>query len=130
MQLKTTLRSLHQQALMQQTSPKEPKICLPGKVNGNGSKFPGFLNQVRLVNHMQPKRYRTDAAQVGLVETLLTATALAWLLILIFILKLVPSFKIILPSLSLSRLSFSLSFPSFLLLIKNFAKCYPRHGVN
>ena len=78
LQLETTLRSLHQQAPMQQTSPKEPKICLPGKFDGNPSQFRGFLNQVRLVIHMHPNRYPTDAAQVGLVGTLLTGTALAW----------------------------------------------------
>ena len=78
LQLETTLRSLHQQSSMQQTSPKEPKICLPGKFDGNRSQFRGFINQVRLVIHMHPNRYPTDAAQVGLVGTLLTGTALAW----------------------------------------------------
>ena len=62
-QLETTLWSLHQQASMQQTSPKEPKICFPGKFEGNRSQFRGFLNQVCLVFHMQPNRYPTDAAQ-------------------------------------------------------------------
>ena len=78
LQLETTLRSLHQQSSMQQTSPKEPKICLPGKFDGNRSQFRGFINQVRLVIHMHPNRYPTDAAQVGLVGTLLTGTTLAW----------------------------------------------------
>ena len=63
---------------MQQTSPKEPKICLPGKFDGNRSQFRGCLNQVHLVIHMHPSRYPTDATQVGLVGTLLTGTALAW----------------------------------------------------
>ena len=78
LQLETTLRSLHQQASTQQSSPKEPKICLPGKFDGNRSQFRGFLNQVRLVIHMHPNRYPTDTARVGLVGTLLTGTALAW----------------------------------------------------
>ena len=78
LQLETTLRSLHQQASMQQSSPKEPKICLPGKFDGNRSQFRGFLNQVRLVIHMHPNRYPTDTARVGLVGTLLTGTTLAW----------------------------------------------------
>ena len=64
LQLEATLRSLHQQASMQQTSPKEPKICLPGKFDGNRSQFRGFLIQVRLEIQMHPNRYPTDATQV------------------------------------------------------------------
>ena len=42
LQLETTLRSLYQQASMQQNSPKEPKIFLPRKFDGNRTKFKGF----------------------------------------------------------------------------------------
>ena len=75
-QLETTL--LQRQAAEVQTSSKELKISLPTKIDGKGSQFCGFLNQVRLVIKLHPSRYPTDVARVGLVGTLLTGTALAW----------------------------------------------------
>ena len=77
-QLETTLLSLRQQSSISQSSSKEPKICLPTKFDGTRSQFRGFINQVRLVIHMHPNRYPTDATRVGLVGTLLTGTTLAW----------------------------------------------------
>ena len=77
-QLEAMVLSLRQQDSTYQNLPKEPKISLPGKFDGTRSQFRGFLNQVRLVIHMHPNRYPTDASRVGLVGTLLTGTALAW----------------------------------------------------
>ena len=77
-QLESALVALRQQAGTSQTFAKEPKICLPGKFDGTRSQFRGFLNQVRLVIHLHPSRYPTDASQVGLIGTLLSGTALAW----------------------------------------------------
>ena len=77
-QLEATLITLRQQALQAPNSTKEPKISLPSKFDGTRSQFRGFLNQVRLVFQMHPTRYPTDSARVGLVETLLTGTTLAW----------------------------------------------------
>jgi hypothetical protein len=57
---------------------QEPKISLPDKFDGNRSKFRGFINQVCLVIRLQPRRYPDGAAQVELVGTLLSGTALAW----------------------------------------------------
>ena len=55
-----------------------PKISLPEKFDGSRNKFRGFVNQIRLVIRMQPERYRTDEAQVGLLGSLLQGPALAW----------------------------------------------------
>jgi ribosomal protein L29 len=77
-QLEAVVLSLRQQASTSQSLLKEPKISLPTKFDGTRSQFRGFLNQVRLIIHMHPNRFPSDAAQVGLVGTLLTGTALAW----------------------------------------------------
>ena len=77
-QLEAIVLSLRQQASTSQSLLKEPKISLPTKFDGTRSQFRGFLNQVRLIIHMHPNRYPTDATRVGLVGTLLTGTALAW----------------------------------------------------
>ncbi|KAH7432751.1 hypothetical protein KP509_07G038000 [Ceratopteris richardii] len=57
---------------------KEPKICMPEKFNGDGAKFRGFLQQVKLYIHMQPDRYPDDASKVGFIGTLLYGQALSW----------------------------------------------------
>lgn len=57
---------------------KEPQVSLPEKFDGTRSKFRGFINQVRLITILQPQRYPTDVARVGLVGTLLTGQALSW----------------------------------------------------
>jgi hypothetical protein len=41
-------------------------------------KFRGFVNQVRLITILQPKRYPTEQSRVGLVGTLLTEQTLSW----------------------------------------------------
>ena len=78
-ELEETIVSLQQQGSSSQGIHKEPKIGLPTKFDGTRSQFRGFLNQVRLVIQMHPSRYPTDASRVGLVGTLLSGTALAWL---------------------------------------------------
>lgn len=67
----------HQGNSAQGTLP-EPKVALPKKFDGSRHLFRGFVNQVRLVIHLQPRRYSTDEARVGLVGTLLEGPALAW----------------------------------------------------
>lgn len=63
------------------TVPKtiEPKIAFPEKFDGTRSKFRGFLNQIRLIIQMNPRRYPDDATQVGLLGSLLSGPALSWL---------------------------------------------------
>ena len=51
---------------------KEPRVSLPNKFDGTRSKFRGFVNQIRLIIALQPKRYPTEESRVGLVGTLLT----------------------------------------------------------
>lgn len=57
---------------------KEPRVSLPDKFDGTRSKFRGFVNQIRLITVLQPERYPTEEARVGLVGTLLTGQALSW----------------------------------------------------
>jgi len=57
---------------------KEPRVSLPDKFDGTRSKFRGFVNQIRLITILQPERYPTEEARVGLVGTLLTGQALSW----------------------------------------------------
>jgi hypothetical protein len=59
-------------------SSAKPKISLPEKFDGSRYRFRGFLNQIRLVIQLHPHNYPTGTAQVGLIGTLLTGTALAW----------------------------------------------------
>ena len=56
---------------------KEPRVSLPNKFDGTRSKFRGFVNQIRLITTLQPDRYPTEEARVGLVGTLLTGQALS-----------------------------------------------------
>jgi hypothetical protein len=48
----------------------EPQINLPKKFDGTRIKFRGFVNQVRLIMQLHPRRY--------FVGTLLIGTAAAW----------------------------------------------------
>ena len=71
--------SLQQQApTTSSNKAKEPQVCFSEKFNGTCSKFWGFVNQVRLINILQPQRYSTNAALVGSVGTLLTEQTLSW----------------------------------------------------
>jgi hypothetical protein len=61
------------------TSPSlEPKVCLPEKFDGSKSRLRGFLNQIRLIFLLQPRRYAEDFQRVGLLGTLLTGSAQSW----------------------------------------------------
>ena len=59
-------------------APKEPRVSLPDKFDGDRTKLRDFVNQIRLVFRLQPQRYSTEEIQVGFIETLLTGTALSW----------------------------------------------------
>jgi hypothetical protein len=59
-------------------APKEPRVSLPEKFNGDRTKLRDFVNQVRLVFRLQPHRYTTEETQVGLIGSLLIGTALFW----------------------------------------------------
>jgi hypothetical protein len=56
----------------------EPKISLPEKFDGTRLKFRGFVNQVRVIMQLHPRRYFDDTTRVGFIGTLLTGTAAAW----------------------------------------------------
>jgi hypothetical protein len=71
-----TLPSIQQDPAVLQR--KEPRVSLPDKFDGTRSKFRGFVNQIRLITILQPERYPTEEARVGLVGTLLTGQALSW----------------------------------------------------
>lgn len=58
--------------------PKEPRVSLPEKFDGDRTKLRDFVNQIRLVFRLQPQRYSTEETRVGLIGTLLTGTALSW----------------------------------------------------
>jgi len=56
----------------------EPKISLSEKFDGTRLKFRGFVNQVRLIMQLHPRRYFDDTTRVGFIGTLFTGTAAAW----------------------------------------------------
>ena len=56
----------------------EPHVNLPERFDGTRTKLRSFLNQVRLLFELQPKKYPTERIKVGLVGTLLTGVAAAW----------------------------------------------------
>jgi hypothetical protein len=58
--------------------PKEPRVSLQEKFDGDRTKLRDFVNQVRLVFRFQPHRYATEETQVGLIGSLLTGTTLSW----------------------------------------------------
>jgi hypothetical protein len=59
-------------------TPKEPRVSLPEKFDGDRTKLRDFVNQIRLVFRLQPQRYATEETRVGLIGTLLSGTALSW----------------------------------------------------
>ncbi len=59
-------------------APKESRISLPEKFDGDHTKLQDFVNQVRLVFCLQPHKYTIEETQVGLIGSLLTETALSW----------------------------------------------------
>ena len=56
----------------------EPNVSLPDKFDGTRSRLRGFINQIRLIICLQPRRYSNDFRRVGLIGTLLTGQAQAW----------------------------------------------------
>ena len=58
--------------------PIEPNVSLPAKFDGTKSHCRDFLNQVRLIFQLQPRRYPDDRTRIGFIGTLLTGTAAAW----------------------------------------------------
>jgi hypothetical protein len=56
----------------------EPNVSLPDKFDGTRSRLRGFINQIRLIIRLQPRRYSEGFQQVGLIGTLLTGQAQAW----------------------------------------------------
>src|SRR4051794_34453283 len=65
-------------AVLVPQAPKEPRISLPEKFDGDRTKLRDFVNKIRLVFRLQPQRYSTEEVQVGFIGTLLTETALSW----------------------------------------------------
>ncbi len=55
----------------------EPKISLPEKFDGTRLKFRGFVNPVRLIMQLHPRRYFDDTTRLGFGRTLLTGIAAA-----------------------------------------------------
>lgn len=56
----------------------EPQVSLPSKFDGSRENCRSFLNQVRLIFLLQPKRYPDDRTKVGFCGTLLSGAAAAW----------------------------------------------------
>ena len=56
----------------------EPNVSLPDKFDGTRSQLRGFINQIRLIILLQPRRYYDEFRQVGLIGTLLAGQAQAW----------------------------------------------------
>ena len=50
----------------------EPTVSLPDKFNGTCSRLRGFLNQIRLIIRLPPRRYATGSHQVSFLGSLST----------------------------------------------------------
>ena len=48
----------------------KPNVSLPDKFDGTRSHLRGFINQIRLIIHLQPRCYSDDFRRVGLIGTL------------------------------------------------------------
>lgn len=59
-------------------APKEPRVALPDKFDGDRTKLRDFINKIRLIFRLQPQRYSTGEIQVGFIGTLLTGAASSW----------------------------------------------------
>ncbi|KAI2650825.1 Transposon Ty3-I Gag-Pol polyprotein [Labeo rohita] len=55
-----------------------PKISLPDKWDGSGTKCDVFLTNLSLVFEFQPSRYPTDRSRIALLTSLLTGQAAEW----------------------------------------------------
>ncbi|KAL0203594.1 hypothetical protein M9458_001612, partial [Cirrhinus mrigala] len=64
---------------IRQPSPaSHPKISLPDKLDGSGTKCDVFLTNLSLVFEFQPSRYPTDRSRIALLTSLLTGQAAEW----------------------------------------------------
>ncbi|KAL0178552.1 hypothetical protein M9458_027446, partial [Cirrhinus mrigala] len=64
---------------IRQPSPaSHPKISLPDKWDGSGTKCDVFLTNLSLVFEFQPSRYPTDRSRIALLTSLLTGQAAEW----------------------------------------------------
>ena len=69
---------MHQVNYSTPNTESQPKVRLPDPFDGDRRQLRGFLNQLRLVWRIQPRRYPTDAIKVALLGTLLKGSALQW----------------------------------------------------
>ncbi|KAI2646936.1 Retrotransposon-like protein 1 [Labeo rohita] len=82
------LQADHDDLAAAQTPPAEPirqlppsshpKISLPDKWDGSGTKCDVFLTNLNLVFEFQPSRYPTDCSRIALLTSLLTGQAAEW----------------------------------------------------
>lgn len=56
----------------------EPHVSLPNKFDGSRGNCRNFVNQVKLIFLLQPRRYADDATRIGFIGTLLTGPAATW----------------------------------------------------
>lgn len=56
----------------------EPHVALPNKFDGSRGNCRNFMNQVKLIFQLQPKRYSSDATKVAFIGTLLSGSASTW----------------------------------------------------
>ncbi|KAL0188416.1 hypothetical protein M9458_015515, partial [Cirrhinus mrigala] len=56
----------------------QPKISLPDKWDGSGTRCDVFLTNLSLVFEFQPSRYPTDRSRIALLTSLLTGQAAEW----------------------------------------------------
>ncbi|KAL0147882.1 hypothetical protein M9458_056803 [Cirrhinus mrigala] len=84
----TTLQADHDDLAAAQIPPAEPirqippsnqpKISLPDKWDGSGTRCDVFLTNLSLVFEFQPSRYPTDRSRIALLTSLLTGQAAEW----------------------------------------------------
>ncbi|KAI2649877.1 Transposon Tf2-6 polyprotein [Labeo rohita] len=64
---------------VRQLSPaSHPKISLPDKWDGSGTRCDVFLTNLNLIFEFQPSRYPTDRSRIALLTSLLTGQAAEW----------------------------------------------------
>lgn len=59
-------------------APKEPRVSLPEKFDGDHTKLQDFVNQIWLVFRLQLQRYATEETRVRIINTLFSRTTLSW----------------------------------------------------
>ena len=71
-------KNLEEDHCKRSSSTREPNVSLLDKFDGTRSRLRGFINQIRLIIHLQPRCYSDDFRRVRLIGTLLTGQAQAW----------------------------------------------------